>query len=236
MPVGDAQESPFAPRPHHALYAWSEKDALTVERFTSVDLPYIKRHALRALCGLLMNRHSECRVCPFCGDSDRGLELIVNASCYLSENGPLIGLYFRGTAKLPPSYDGPELDVISDWGRGVRPHSAEPERTAVVQPLSNGMYLAHYGKVVGTTKGDHSSGYLDTQGGEIEYICDPEPDWTQWQYWDSDITEKQVTVPEFLCKRLRGEWWILDRDWGQGFVQQVAGLRVADCPGHLAKA
>ena len=203
-----------------------------VEKFTSEDLPYIKRHALRALCGLLMNRHSACVYCPFCGDSDREIDLIVDAVPNVTPDGDIvIGLYFSETLFIP-SREGLQ-HVVNDWGRGVQYGSAEPGLKAVVRLLTNGKYLVNFGKVAGATPGDDSSGYLDTQGWEAEYICDPEPDWTQWQYWDSGITEKQTIVPQFLCKRFRGEWWILDRDMGQRLIQQVAGLRVADCPGHL---
>ena len=109
----------------------------------------------------------------------------------------------------------------------------QPVRKAVVQPVSDGTYIARYGQIANPTEGDYSSGRLDTSQPVIPYRCNPEPDWAQWRYWESGITKNQTAVPEFLCLRLRREWWILDRDMEQGMIQQVAALTVADNPDHL---
>lgn len=205
----------------------------TITRFSSDDISYIKYHALRALCGLLMDRHSECVSCPFCGDSDPLIELIVNAIPNVNETGDdyVIGLYFC-KARFDYTDNDNQLEVVNDWGAGVGYADLSPLRKAVVQPLDDGTYLARYGQIANPTEGDYSSGRLDISKEWFEFTCNPEPEWTQWRYWNSEITEKQTIVPEFLCLRLRGEWWILDRDREQKVVQQVAALTVADNPNH----
>ena len=232
--------------------------------FTSEELPYVKWHGLRALCGLLMDRHSACHVCPFCGVHDPNDEadltqVIVQAICQQDMNtgAPVVALYFS-KAMMPepgepesapsrrvrrwsetlrprrkePTPEPPEIDVVSGWGGTVTFAEDVPSRKAVVALLDNGRYYAEYGPIANPTRGDHSTGALDRTAWTLAYYCDPEPTYAQWRYWDSHITEGQEVVPEFLCLRLRGEWWILDRDRQRRMVQQVAALTVADNPDH----
>ena len=210
----------------------------TVVPFTSGELPYIKEHGLRALCGLLMDRHSACTVCPFCGhhdpndDSADVVQLIVHVEGQIDANTGehLVALYFS-KAVLPVIEEG-IIDPVSDWGARVTYAEDVPSRKAVVNLLDSGAYHAQYGPIDNPTSGDHSSGALDRMGWTLAFHCDPEPSYTKWQYWESSITPEQRVVPEFLCLRLHGEWWIIDRDRERRMVQQVAALTVANNPDH----
>ena len=198
--------------------------------FESSELPYIKHHALRALCGLLMDRHTACQVCPFCGNDDDPMELIVKAESQVAEQSgnPLIALYFNKVAPL----QGDGMDVVNDWAPNVTYGEKTAFRKVVVNLLDNGNYYAQYGPIVNAVDGDHSSGLLDRSQWQLNFYCAPEPAFAMWRYWDSVLTAKQSTVPEFLCLRIRGEWWVIDRDIRQGAVQQVAALAVANNPSH----
>ena len=185
--------------------------------FTSTELPYIKEHGLRALCGLLMDRHSACTVCPFCGHHDPSdeladvMQLIVHVEAQVDAHtgNPLVALYFS-KAVLPDQGDA--VDPVKDWGAQVTYAEDVPTRKAVVNLLDNGAYHAQYGPITNPTSGDHSTGALDRTEWTLAFHCDPEPRYTKWRYWESGITPEQTVVPEFLCLRLRGEWWVIDRD------------------------
>lgn len=202
----------------------------TVIPFKSDALSYIKHHGIRALCGLLMDRHSECRFCPFCGDPDDLISVIVNIITQTDavSGNPIVALYFTKTTEV----QGSDMNVVTDWAPRLRYAEPAPSRKAAVALLDNGAYLTEYGHTTNPTEGDYSTGALDRYQGTIKFYCDPEPDFTRWQYWDSQITPGQQVVPELACIRLRGEWWIIDRDRERSMVQQVAALTVKDNPRH----
>ena len=87
------------------------------------------------------------------------------------------------------------MDVVGDWAARVGYAESTPSRKAAIALLDNGNYYAEYGHIANPTEGDHSSGTLDRSIGVFEFYCDPEPDFTRWQYWDSQITEGQKTCP-----------------------------------------
>ena len=198
--------------------------------FESSELPYIKHHALRALCGLLIDRHSECRVCPFCGDPDMPMQMIVRAINQTDAESlkPVVALYFCNATDV----EGENIDPVRDWAFRVGYAESTPFRKAVVTLLADGSYYAEYGQIAYLTEGDHSTGQLDRTAPTYRFRCIPEPTYTRWHYWGSGLTAKQTTVPEFLCLRINREWWVIDRDIEQSGVQQVAALSVADNPAH----
>ena len=201
--------------------------------FISSDLSYAKIHALRALCGLLMDRHSSCTICPFCGSHDGTHQLIVHADMQTdaATNEPLLALYFC-KATLPT--DGPDPASIEEWAPLLTYAESVPTRKAVVKLLDNGTYYAEYGPIANPVDGDYSTGMLDRSEWTLSFFCDPEPPYARWQYWESQMQPGQRVVPEFRCLQANGEWWIVDIDRERRMVQQVAAMTLADNPDHLA--
>ena len=83
--------------------------------FTSFELPYIKHHGLRALCGLLMDSHSACTAdhpfCRFPADSTFQFIVHVDGQTEGRTGEPVVALYFCQAA----SPSGYEADSIEDW-------------------------------------------------------------------------------------------------------------------------
>ena len=232
--LGFFKRKPSKPQlqPHTAVavaFGTPGKPTMVVS-FESSELPYIKHHALRALCGLLMDRHSDCQVCPFCGDSDAMIQVIVRVEGQVDavSKAPVVALYFCKATEVV----GDNMDPVRDWAFRVGYAESTPFRKAVVNLLGDGSYFAEYGPIANPTEGDYSTGQLDRTAPTYSFRCVPEPTHTQWHYWESELTANQRTVPEFLCLRLRGEWWVIDRDIEESGVQQVAALTVADNPAH----
>lgn len=204
------------------------------------ELPQVKRHALRALCGALMDGHSQCYVPghPFCSgwmaDPQRTGTLIAEVACQkdLDDDSYLVAIYLTRAISRIPDTDGPvaQMDYIMslDFAGPV------PDRKMVVQLLSNGHYLAEYGPILNPVERDYSTGRLDREHSVLLY-CDPEPAHAQFTYWPSGVTDGQVVVPRFKCLMENGQWWIADVDDDRQFGQQVAGLEVADNPEHLTR-
>ena len=202
--------------------------------FASMDLSYAKSHGLRALCGLLMDRHSACTICPFCGihgDNDI-LQLIVHVEMQseATTGEPLLALYFcKG---VYPS-ESPAANNIEEWAVRLTYAEAVPQRKAVVNLLDNGAYYAEYGPIANPTQGNYSTGALDREEWTLFFYCEPEPAYTRWQYWESQVTPGQRVVPEFRCLQTGGEWWVVDIDREREMLHHVAAIAVADNPDHL---
>ena len=212
-------------------------DAPRLVEFTSWQLAYAKEHGLRALCGLLMDRHDDCKICTFCGSHSAGgiQQVIVQVAMQTDARGgdPVLALYFS-KGVLP---DGIEQidDVVREWAPRLTFAEEVPNRKAVVNLLDDGCYYAQWGPIANPTRGDYSTGMLDRSQHNLAYYCNPEPSYTRWQYWESQITPGQQVVPEYRCLQLRGEWWIIDIDRGRNMIQQVAALTVANNPNHSAQ-
>ena len=203
----------------------------TIVPFTSAQLSDAKHHGLRALSGLLMDRHSACTLCPFCGNPDDVMQLIVRVEMQTeaTTGNPLLALY---SCNATDPSDSHVDSIVEEWAPRLTYAEAVPSRKAVVQLLDNGAYYAEYGPIANPTKGDYSTGQLNREEWTLYFHCDPEPAYTRWQYWESSITHEQQIVPEFCCLRLRREWWIIDRDRERRMVQLVAAITVADSPNH----
>ena len=210
-----------------------DKSTPKVVPFTSSELPYIKHHGLRALCGLLMDRKSSCTRGPFCGPrSTDGIEqFIVRVEGQIDAETcePLVALYFCKTELLP--LVGDEEGTLVEWASRMTYAEDVPSRKAVVQLLDDGTYIARLGEIANPTAGDYSTGMLDTTKPLLQYFCNPEPSHTRWTYFENELTPGQRVVPEFLCIRGK-DWWIVDRDLERDLLEHVAGLTVADNPNH----
>ena len=143
--------------------------------FASMDLSYAKSHGLRALCGLLMDRHSACTTCPFCGinDDDGIYQLIVHVEMQsdATTGAPLLALYFC-KAKYPS--ESPEAISfgcgaactaawfdIEEWAARLTYAEAVPDRKAVVHLLDTGAYYAEYGP----SRQSHPGGLFNRSAG-----------------------------------------------------------------------
>ena len=195
------------------------------------DLPVLKYHAVRALCGVFMDRHSNCKSPhPFCGDiSTTVVQLIANAVQQDSSDGPIMAIYLSKAVHPAP----PEGEQIHPLDAAISIDYAEeiPYRKLVVLPVSNSnYYIATHGPILNPVEGDYATGRIDHSAACTLY-SDPEPRHTKWQYWECELLNEDI-IPEFRCLMVHGECWVVDADREQGLVQQVARLSVADSPEH----
>ena len=195
------------------------------------DLPVLKYHAVRALCGVFMDRHSNCKSPhPFCGDiSTTVVQLIANAVHQDSPNGPIMAIYLSKAVHPAP----PEGEQIHPLDAAISIDYAEeiPYRKLVVMPVSNSnYYIASHGPILNPVEGNYVTGRIDPNATRTFY-ANPEPPHTKWQYWECELLNENIT-PEFRCLMVHGECWVVDADRVQGLVQQVAGLSMADNPEH----
>ena len=92
------------------------------------DVPIYKHHALRALCGAFMDRHSACRSPhPFCGSKGEfAVQMIVHAIIQRTPDGiPVLALYFS-RAEAPQLSSGDEpIDPI-EYATALRYYELTP--------------------------------------------------------------------------------------------------------------
>ncbi len=202
------------------------------------DFTVLRHHAVRALCGALMDRHTACRSPhPFCGpghqqNGDTPRMLIAQAvpqSNPLLSNPDLIGIYLCQASALESS--GEEEEDIMRFITRMTPTEPAPSRKLVVSPPKAGTFQALYGPILNPIEGDYSTGSIDPAKA-IQLNCDPEPRHCRWQYWESGLTKGDWLVPRFHCLQVFGEWWVVDVDPTRGLSQQVAALDFADTPEH----
>lgn len=210
------------------------------------DLKVLRNQSLRALCGVLMDQHSDCllEAHPFCGPKDDGnaMRLVAQATQQRTgTNAPLIGVYFypaqgpaTGPAESPA--DGTQGEQgIDPLVYAARLSSSQPEPTLklVVSPrdANDGKYPALFGPVSGAVGGDIPGGSL-APGDCWSVDCDPSPAYCRWHYWESEIPLTTGMLPRFHCLQISGEWWIVESYPAQGVAQQVAALDLADNPNH----
>ena len=203
----------------------------------------LRHHAVRALCGLLLDRHTACESPhPFCGPAhhrqagDNHIELMAEAIPQGTDptGGPnLIGIYLcPASAVRGDESDEGEHDIMEYISRMV-PTRPAPTFNLVVNPPQDGRYPAHYGPILNSVPGDFSTGRLD-YGNSRLVNCNPEPRHCQWRYWESGITHG-LLVPRYHCLQVFGQWWVVEVDPSlEGVIQaqQVAGLDFADNPEH----
>ena len=202
------------------------------------DFTVLRHHAIRALCGALMNRHTACKSPhPFCGhpghrqNGDLPTMLIAEAipqRHHGHSSVDLIGIYL---CQASAAESGEEQEDIMRYITRMIPADSVPNRKLVVSPSQAGVYPAMYGPIVNPVEGDYSTGSIDpTHARPIS--CNPEPRHCRWRYWDSSLTMGDWLVPRFHCLQVFGEWWVVDVDKTRGTAQQVAALDLADNPQH----
>ena len=205
------------------------------------DLTVLRRHAVRALCGALLDRHTACKSPhPFCGSAhhrrngDTPRELIAEAIPQGTDptgDANLIGIYLCPASAV--MNDEGEHDVMEYISR-MAPTQPAPTFKLVVNPPEDGRYLAHYGPILNPVPGDFSTGRLDYDNSR-PINCNPEPRHCRWRYWESNLAYGELPVPRYHCLQVFGQWWVVEVDRSRkGLVQaqQVAGLDFADNPEH----
>ena len=201
------------------------------------DFEVLRRHALLALCGALMDRHTDCeKAHPFCGpghhhDSGDPTQFIAQAARNSDTSGNgLIGIYVS-PAKGMNDRSG-EQDVM-EYVASFAPQSPPTNKLVVSPPVPEGWYPAYYG-VVTNYGGDPSypTGRLDPKRAVISVNCESKPKHCHWEYRDSELETSGRLVPTFHCLQAYGEWWVLEIDKTRGRAQRVAALEFADNPAH----
>ncbi len=204
------------------------------------DSTVLRHHAVRALCGALMDRHSACRSPhPFCGrpghqqTGDDYIELIAGVIPQTSmhtDKLDRIGIYMCPASAAAHMSTEEKWDPL-DYIIRMVPTELAPNRKLVVFPPEGGTYLGMYGPILNPVEGDYSTGSLDSANSR-PINCNPEPRHCRWQYWESGLTKGDWLVPRFHCLQVFGEWWVVEVAGAHGMAQQVAALDFADNPEH----
>lgn len=200
------------------------------------NLPVLKRHTLRALVGILADRHDRCRSPHhFCGEiqgREGMVQFVAESALQKSPDGDwVIGIY------LTPARSGMSVEetracqVPFEYVANLMTAEDKPSRKLVVQPLSDGTYTATYGEIVNPTVGDYSTGALNWDGDVRKFRCNPEPEHAGWHYFDSPLDDNQLVVPRYLCAMVGQHWLIADVDVQNG-VAEVAHLELTSWPEH----
>ena len=200
------------------------------------DTATLKRHAVRALCALLMDRHDSCdSEHPFCGpdihrrNGDTPRQLVAHP---IPQQGPL-GEDLLAIYLCMATGDTSEgiLDPL-EYTAGLACTARTPHRKVVVRLREDGSYTILSGPVLNPVASDHSTGALDRRDAR-HTISHPEPDYAGWEYYDPQLAKGPLRViPELHCLQVFGEWWVVDVDRETGAYQQVAALTVGNNPGH----
>ena len=201
----------------------------------------LRHHAVRALCGVLMDRHAACRSPhPFCGIRGHSknretpqlliADTIPQRSPISSGRADIIGIYLsRATAAEGTEEEEDVMKFITL----MSPFEAVPHRKLVVYAPQNGTYQVMYGPILNPVEGDYSTGSIDPANAR-QLDGNPEPRHCRWRYWDSELPQKSSSgewfVPRFHCMQVFGEWWIVEMR--SGLAQQVAALDFTDNPEH----
>ena len=203
------------------------------------DLTVLRRHAVRALCSFLMDRHSTCRSPhPFCGirgHQNVGEDQHQLIAAAIPQRGPtssdradLIGIYLC-RAEGGEGTEG-EKDILK-FITSMIPADPAPHRKLVVSAPQDGTYPVAYGPVLNPVEGDYFTGSIDPASAR-QLNCNSEPQHCRWQYWESDLSKGDSPVSILHCLQVFGEWWIVEMDSGYELAQKVAALEFADNPEH----
>ena len=210
------------------------------------DFTVLRHHAVRALCGFLMDRHSSCRSPHlFCnirmhrgmeGDGPQQFIADVIPQGSPDSDVPNIIAVYLTRAKIVKEYGKDETVDPMDYISRMAPADPVPATKLVVEPPIAGVYPAMIGPVINPVQGDYSTGRLDRERARLVNDCNPEPKHCRWTYWEfkgSDFNpEGKLVIPRFLGLQVSGQWWIASGYNDQTAIQQVAGLEVADSPRH----
>ena len=210
------------------------------------DFAVLRHHAIRALCGALMDRHAACRSPhPFCGVEDRDAvhEFIATVIPQMRPNSnvpDLIAIYMCGASALANMNTEEKWDPMEYISQMV-PTEPAPSRKLVVFPPEGRTYVAMFGPILNPVEGNYYTGGIDPAKAR-PLNCNPEPRHCRWKYWESSLDRGDWQFLRFHCLHVHGEWWIVDivdehvveedGPGGKRLYQQVAALDFADNPEH----
>ena len=202
-------------------------------------------HALRILCGALMDRRSDCKYPhPFCGPShqevgDTPYLMIVHAIPGIDAVGlaECINLYLcRAT---PSSLKDLVVGDYPGLAASLVCLDRVPIRKIIASGLINDTYLAHCGPVLNGRPKDHFTGNLDTSLALI-YVCSPEPTHCKWEYTHTPPPDTPIwkgpATSTYLCIQAFGEWYVFDSDYRSPEPRFAARLQLADRSDHAPEA
>ena len=202
------------------------------------EIPSMKHHGLRALCGALMDRHSSClSPHPFCGpqghrqEGDTLIQVIAHAIPQSYPDGRSLLAIYLCRAKSGISSTNTGLVDPLDYAVRLTYLDTTPSWKMLVDLMEDGNYIVRFGSITNPVEGDFSTGRVDEESMRTLHSI-PEPAHAKWEYWESVITEGQRVIPEFHCLQVKGEWWIVDADRERGMYCQMAALEFADNPEH----
>ena len=195
------------------------------------DFTVLRYHAIRALCGVLMDRHTDCKSPhPFCGPGHRQngdtpgslMAEVIPQGTTLTGGADLIGIYL-----CPASAEssGEDNEDIMEYIVRMIPSQPVPDRKLVVFPPTDGTYQVLYGPILDPTEGNYSTGKIDPDN-RRPLRANPEPKHCRWQYWESGLDRGDWLVPRFQCLQVFGEWWVVEVDRVRGVAKQVAALEM----------
>lgn len=205
------------------------------------DYEVLRRQSLRALCGTLMDRNSDCKnaLHGFCkaahrknGDDPTQLVALAVPQVSVHTGNALIGIYLYHAAS--DGATGGALDPL-EYTVSLSRSSTTPALKLVVAPFRDGGYPALCGAVTRTELGEENypGGLLDP-GERWTVNCNPTPDYCKWEYFTNElpIEGRRGTAARFHCLQIMGEWWVAETDGINGMAQQVAALELAENPNH----
>lgn len=210
------------------------------------DFRVLRHHAVRALGGFLMDRHSACR----------SPHLFCNVHIHrVGEKGGLQHFIAEAIPQGTPDSDAPNViaiyltraKIVEEFGKDevvnqmeyiARMAPADPVPTtklAVWAPVA-GIYPVMFGPITNPVEGDYSTGMLDGERARPVNDCNPEPKHCQWSYWAFEGSnfspEGRLMIPRLLGLQVNNQWWIASGYSDHSTIQQVALLEVADSPRH----
>ena len=206
------------------------------------DFTVLRRHALNALCGAVMDRRSDCEKAshPFCGpghlreDDGKGSPTQFIAQAVPNQDatthGDLIGIY---VSPAKGQNDGSGQQDVLEYIASFTPQTPPTQKLVVSPPTAEGWYPAYFG-IVSNHGNDPSypTGQLDPKRAVISVNCSHRPEHCKWEYFDNELDVAGRLVPTFHCLQISGEWWVVEVDAVHGAAQAAAALEFADNPRH----
>ena len=177
----------------------------------------LRHHAVRALCGALLDRHTTCKSPhPFCGSAhhrrngDTPRELIAEAIPQGTDptgGANLIGIYLCPASAV---MDGEGEHDVMEYILRMAPTRPAPTfklwSTArgwqIPRPLRTNTQPPYQGLL------DRTARLRQQQTNQLQ----PRPRHCRWRYWESNLAYGELPVPRYHCLQVFGQWWVVEVD------------------------